>query len=266
MHPTVPNISWTACKPFFSNRCASNETIFLVENNIVVQNEIEVADIFNDYFTNITSSLDITKWKEEYMCSELVQILDKFSDHPSILKIKDSFNDGSTFEFSHIHPWETYQVIMSTNPKKSTNGEIPTRILQSVARICSVPLTDCLNSCILEGSFLTELKLASVIPIHKQEDTTSKKNYRPISILPTLSKIFEKLISLQINQFFKNKFSSHLCGFRANYSTQHALLKLLHKWLLCLDNSGLVGTILMDLSKAFDYLPHELLIARIQSK
>ena len=180
------------------------------------------------------------------------------------MKIKDSFNDGSTFEFSHIHPWETYQVIMSMNPKKSTSGEIPTRVLQSVARICSVLLTDCLNSCILEGSFPTELKFR-IIPIHKQEDTTSKKNYRHISILPTLSKVFEKLISLQINQFSKNKFSIHLCGFRANYSTQHALLKLMQKWQLCLDNSGMVGTILMDLSKAFDCLPHELLIAKLEA-
>ena len=254
---------WTACKPFFSNKCVSNESLSLIENDIIVQNENEVADIFNNFFINITSSLGITKWKNDYICTELHEILDKYSDHPSVNNIKDLFNDGSTFKFSHIHPWETYQVIMSMNPKKSTSGEISTKILQSVARICSVPLTDCINTCILEGTFPTELKLASVIPIHKQDDTTLKKNYRPISILPTLSKVFEKLISLQINQFFENKFSSYLCGFRANYSTQTALIKLLQKWQSCLDNSGSVGTILMDLSKAFDCLPHELLIAKL---
>ena len=107
--------------------------------------------------------------------------------------------------------------------------------------------------------------MASVIPVFKSEDTSCKKNYRPISILPSLSKVFEKLLSLQINVFFENKFSKVLCGFRAKHNTQHALVTLLQKWKACLDNSGKVGTILMDLSKAFDCLPHELLIAKLEA-
>ena len=254
---------WTSCKPFFSNKCCSKETISLIENNAVIQDETKVADIFNKYFNTITSTLVINEWKPEFLCEHINDVIDKFSDHPSISIISHEIFDGSTFKFSHVHPWETYQVIMSLNPNKSTSGSIPTKILQSVAKVYCVPLTDCINNCISDGIFPNELKLASVTPVFKSGDASFKSNYRPISILPSLSKVFEKLLSLQITQFFNDKFSSLLCGFRANHSTQHALFKLIQKWQSCLDNSGKIGTILMDLSKAFDCLPHELLIAKL---
>ena len=254
---------WSMCKPFFTNKCYSDEIVSLIEDDTIVQEDHKVAEIFNKYFTTITNSLNIIKFKPDYVCNNLEDVIEKFSDHPSILMIRSTMNERSNFEFSHIHPWETYQVIMSLNPKKSTSGSIPTKIIQSIAKECSIPLTDCINNCIADGIFPTELKLASVIPVHKSDDTSSKKNYRPISILPSLSKVFEKLLSAQINKFFENKFSNLLCGFRRNHSTQHALIKLLQKWQSCLDKSGKVGTILMDLSKAFDCLSHELLIAKL---
>ena len=118
---------------------------------------------------------------------------------------------------------------------------------------------------ILNGKFPEELKLADVIPIFKKLDPFDKANYRPISLLPSLSKVYEKLMYKQLNTFFMKKLSPLLCGFRSGNGTQHALLKLLHKWQLCLDKSGVVGTILMDLSKAFDCLPHDLILAKLQA-
>ena len=107
--------------------------------------------------------------------------------------------------------------------------------------------------------------MADIIPIFKKHDPFEKANYRPISLLPSLSKVYEKLIYQQLNAFFENKLSPLLCGFRSRYSTQHALLNLINKWHSCLDNSGVVGTILMDLSKAFDCLPHELVLAKLHA-
>ena len=69
----------------------------------------------------------------------------------------------------------------------------------------------------------------------------------------------------KISKFFQNKLSHFLCGFRSKYSTQHALFRLIQKWQACLDNSGKIGTVLMDLSKAFDTLPHDLLIAKLEA-
>ena len=106
--------------------------------------------------------------------------------------------------------------------------------------------------------------MADVIPIFKKDDPFEKANYRPISLLPSLSKVYEILIYQQLNAFLENKLSL-LCGFRSRYSTQHALLNLINKWHSCLDNSGVVGTTLMDLSKAFDCLPHELALAKLHA-
>ena len=66
-----------------------------------------------------------------------------------------------------------------------------------------------------------------------------------------------------MNMFIQTKLSPHLCGFRTKYSTQHALYLLLKNWQTCLDKNGFVGTILMDLSKAYDCLPHDLIIAKL---
>ena len=89
-----------------------------------------------------------------------------------------------------IHGKHIYQVIMSLNPKKSTSGSVPTKILRSVATECSIPLTDCINNCFADGIFPFELKISGVIPVYKSGDTSNKKNYIPISILPSLSKVF----------------------------------------------------------------------------
>ena len=107
--------------------------------------------------------------------------------------------------------------------------------------------------------------MADVIPIFKKDNPFEKANYRPISLLPSLSKVYEKLIYQQLNTFFENKLSPILCGFRSRYSTQHALLNLINKWYSCLDNSGAVGTILMELSKAFDCLLRELILAKLHA-
>ena len=109
------------------------------------------------------------------------------------------------------------------------------------------------------------MKIADVIPIFKKEDPFEKANYRPISLLPSLSQVYEKLIYQQLNAFFENKLSPLLCGFRSRYSTQHALLNLINKWHSCLDNSGVACKILMDVSKTFDCLPHELILAKLHA-
>ena len=81
-------------------------------------------------------------------------------------------------------------------------------------------------------------------------------------MLPLISKIFEQVIYNQLSEYLEKYLNSILCGFRKAHSTQHALFKLLQAWQEELDKGGFVGTILMDLSKAYDCLPHDLLVAK----
>ena len=105
--------------------------------------------------------------------------------------------------------------------------------------------------------------MANVTPVFKKEGPLDKSNYRPVSILPLLLKVYERVIYDQLSEY-SNKFLNEVpCGFRKAHSTQHTLFKLLQSWQKLLDCWGFVGTMLMDLSKAYDCIPHELLIAKL---
>ena len=110
-----------------------------------------------------------------------------------------------------------------------------------------------------------DIKVADISPIHKKLENIFVKNYRPVSVLPILSKVFERIMDSQIDEYIQQYLSPYLCGYRKGYETQYALLAMIEKWKLCLDRYGYVGGILMDLSKAFDSINHELLIAKLHA-
>ena len=111
--------------------------------------------------------------------------------------------------------------------------------------------------------FPDELKEGEITSLFKNQDAMIKKNYRPITILTSESKIFERILYDQIKVFFP--FSRYLCGFREGYSTQRALLRLLETCKEFLNKKGYVGAVLMNLSKAFDCLDHDLLLAKLDA-
>ena len=92
-----------------------------------------------------------------------------------------------------------------------------------------------------------------------------KENFRPVSILPTLSKFFGKCMFTQMSSYFDNFFSNQQCGFRKGYSTQHCLLVMLETWKRSVDKGKVFDALLTDLSKAFDCLDHELLTAKLNA-
>ena len=115
------------------------------------------------------------------------------------------------------------------------------------------------------GCFPNQLKLAEVTPIFKKEDELNKENHRPVSVLSHASKMFKRTVFNQFNLFFASTFPPLLAGFRKNHSTQNALLNMTKKWKHTLDKGKKVGTTFMDLSKAFDTLNHNLLLAKINA-
>ena len=108
-------------------------------------------------------------------------------------------------------------------------------------------------------------KISRCDALCRKSDPEDKTNYWPINVVPSLSKVYEKILYKQLNPFLETKLSHHLCGFHSKYSAQHALSNLLLNWQDCLDKSGVLGTILMDLSKAFNCLPQDLIIAKLHA-
>ena len=107
------------------------------------------------------------------------------------------------------------------------------------------------------------MKMADIRPAHKKDDKTDKSSYIPVSILPSISKVFERIIYEDISQYMRNKLSPYLCGFRKGYSKQHFLIIMLESWKKALDKHNIAGA-LTDLSKAFDSINHGLLIAKLE--
>ena len=144
--------------------------------------------------------------------------------------------------------------------------EIPLKLVIIASEIMSDPLSELINDTLIKKSYFpTVEKVACVTPAFKKEDRLLKKNYRPISVLDVFSKIFERFLSDQMVSYLNGILSVFISEYGKNYSCQHVLLGIIEMWRRCLDENKVVGAILMDLSKAFDSLPHDLLIAKLHA-
>ena len=121
------------------------------------------------------------------------------------------------------------------------------------------------NQGTIECKFPDRLKLAGITSSYKKGDVTDENNYRPISLLPAISKVFEKLYYTQISNHMERYFSKFLCSFRRGLSTQYCLLYMIEKIKKALDNSEHCGLLLTDLSKAFDCVQYDVLIAKMHA-
>ena len=141
------------------------------------------------------------------------------------------------------------------NPKKSCPvGSLPTRLLKEHIDVFGVELLNLINNSLNTGVFPDKLKMGEVSSLFKNEDPFNKKNYRPITVLPAVSKVYERIIQDQIIPFMEPLMSMYLCGFRKGYSKQNALMRLIEKCREFPDKHGHAGALLIDLSKAFDCL------------
>ena len=120
-----------------------------------------------------------------------------------------------------------------------------------------------INASISASKFANDLKEADVLPICKKKSKLSKENYMPINILLNISKVYERCLYDQISQSFESRFSKFQCGFRKGYSAQHCLLAMIEKWKTAVENGDAFAALLTDLSKAFDCIPHDLIIAKL---
>ena len=158
--------------------------------------------------------------------------------------------------------------IIKSLPWKNSSGynEIPLRILKISMPLITSPLTYLCNKSISKGSFPTRLKYSQITPIFKKGDKAELTNYRPIFLLTSFSKIFEKLIYTRLNKhiIFNKILANEQYGFRRNTSTETAIYQLTNKILKALDNKEWVGGIFCDLSKAFDCVDHDILLGKLK--
>ena len=196
----------------------------------------------------------------------VLQCINKYSDHPSIKIINEKIKDINAFHFSKVEDKDVEKLIQGLDIKKATQEEdIPTNILKENTDIFSPYLCRVINDSISKSSFPDFLKRANITPVHKKSTKTEKDNYRPVSILSNLSKIFERILHTQLSHHFDKILSKSQCGFRKGYSAQQCLISFVDTWKKAIDKGEMFGALLTDLSKAFDCISHELLIAKLHA-
>ena len=121
------------------------------------------------------------------------------------------------------------------------------------------------NNTLSHKEFPDELKLADVTVTYKKDDPNKSKNYRPVSVFPVVSLVLEKIIHDQASQYTNSFLIPYLCGYRKEFSTQQTLLSLIEKWKIVMDSKDYGGAVLMDLSKSFDTIDHDFLIAKLHA-
>jgi retron-type reverse transcriptase len=144
-------------------------------------------------------------------------------------------------------------------------GDLPTKILLATNDILTPKLTKIFNDTKNREKFPSCLKMADVTPLPKDREKDNKKKYRPVSLTPIMSKVFEKEMYGQIYAFAEEFLSPYVFGYRSGHNSEQCLLVMIEMWKKALDEHQVAGAVLTDLSKAFDCIPHNLLIAKLHA-
>ena len=170
------------------------------------------------------------------------------------------------FTFRHVTEDTVLKIIDSLEPKSSCGiDSISNKLLKMIKNEILSPFTLIVNQSIKNGIFPDKLKIAKVAPLFKKNEDYLFENYRPISVLPSLSKVLERVIHTQLVDYFtkNNLFYENQYGFRNAHSTELAALELINRVIDNMDKNEVPLAIFLDLSKAFDTIDHKILLHKL---
>ena len=185
-------------------------------------------------------------------------VVQMYLDHSSINRIKTtSKNQISSITSSSnacgTNPEEIFELLSALDIKKAVGFDmIPLKLVKIAASVLCQPLSIAINNSLSKGIFPDDAKIAMVSPLDKGTKKNDISNFRPVSILTTFSKIYERVTKKLIDKAMGKYLSPLISAYRQNYSTQHVLIRLLEEWREGLDNNFVVGGVFVDCSKDFD--------------
>ena len=223
-------------------------------NNTIISDPVEMANSFNTFFSeigeNISTSIPETRAKPE-----------NFNNEEENHNIYD-------FSFSVVTPDMLFKAISSLESKSSLDiDNLNTKVLKKVAPHIIKPLTHICNLSIGNGKFPSKLKVSRTVPVFKAGHEDNVSNYRPISCLPVLSKIIERLVCDQLLAYLISHklLYRYQFGFQKKNSTFHPLIHIINYISSAFNNNEIAVAVYLDLQKAFDVVDHKILLMKLSS-
>ena len=141
---------------------------------------------------------------------------------------------------------------------------IPPRAVKVAAPSVSEPLSDLINIIIAKAEVPDRWKYGQITPLHKKDSVLDKANFRPVTVLPAFDKVFERIVHTQMSSYFDSIFHDFMFAYRKFHGCSAALLTLTEEWKEKLDQNHVIGAASLDLSKAFDCIPHDLMLEKLR--
>ena len=250
-------------KPFLSEKISNScgNKIIIKEDNCILSQSQDVADVFNRYFSSVANYDGVPDGVDNLIFREAIE---KHNSHDGIRLIKAKIPPTTEFDFKCISEDKVFKYIKQLEGNKAVGHDgLSSKFIKLSGKLLAMPLCELFSRCVMSSQFPVDMKLAEISPVFKKIESLLKENDRSVNVRTVISKLFERVLTDQLMIHFDNLLHVHLSAYRKGYNCQHAILQLTEYWRRALDEGQNVGTIAMDLSKAFDKIPHALLNAKL---
>jgi hypothetical protein len=245
--------TWQMINSLISGNKPKHSSFSIRTVNGLITEDTDVAGVFNDYFSEIGKQI-----QRGISCT---RDTDDF-------RVNLEYSPNTLSEFECATPGEILQIIEQLKPNVSVGYDnISAKFLKRYKQQLSEPICELINSSMREGIFPNSLKIAKVSPIFKSGDRTFPGNYRPISVLSAISKIFETVILKRVLDYLRaaNFFNEAQFGFLSKSNTLSATINLMNFIFENIDGGKRVGCLFIDLQKAFDCVDHLILLEKLRA-